>query len=145
MLVAAVTIFATVSSLTSCTTDKKNVEEKREDAVEATKEYEYVEKEYLKDIENYRKSTDVLILDNETKIVELRSETDLKNNQNKKEVQAKISELEIKNNELRLKMFNYQPNGRNKWEKFKKEFNHDMDELGESFKNFSINSTQKKK
>ncbi len=145
MLVAAVSIFATVGSLTSCSSDKENVEEKREDAVEATNEYEHVEKEYLKDIANYRKSTDILILDNDAKIVELRSETELKKNENKKEIQGKISDLETKNNELRLKMFNYQPSGKHKWEKFKKEFNHDMDELGKSLKNFSINSTQTKK
>lgn len=145
MLVAAVSIFATVTSLTSCTSPKENVEEKREDAVEARKEYKYAEKEYLKDIENYRKSTDALILNNEAKIVDLRAETELKKNENKKEVQEKITELEAKNNELRLKMFNYQANGKNKWEKFKKEFSHDMDELGNSLKNFSINSTQTKK
>jgi hypothetical protein len=84
-------------------------------------------------------------MDNEAKILELRSETTLKKNANKLEVEAKISELEMKNNELRLKLFNYQPNGKHKWEKFKKEFNHDMDELGKSLKNFSINSTQTKK
>ena len=84
----------------------------------------------------YRLEQEKKIVENDKLIKELKT----KKNQVKKEklinYENKIKELEKKNNELRKKIVvNYKDEGVNKWESFKKEFNHDMDELGQSLKN----------
>jgi hypothetical protein len=48
---------------------------------------------------------------------------------------ARITELERRNDNLRTKLHDYNEEKRSeKWESFKREFNHDMDELGTSIK-----------
>ena len=84
----------------------------------------------------YRLEQEKKIVENDKLIKELKT----KKNQVKKEkltnYENKIKELEKKNNELRKKIIvNYKDQGVNKWESFKKEFNHDMDELKQSLKN----------
>jgi len=37
-------------------------------------------------------------------------------------------------------MDDYKQDGKENWEKFKAEFNHDMDELGKAFKDLTINN-----
>jgi len=51
-----------------------------------------------------------------------------------------LNELEQKNKNLKMKMAEYQDSGKDNWESFKREFNHDMDELGKSLKNFTDNN-----
>jgi hypothetical protein len=84
----------------------------------------------------YRLEQEKKIVENDKLIKELKT----KKNEVKKEklinYENKIKELEKKNNELRKKIVvNYKDEGVNKWESFKKEFNHDIDELGQSLKN----------
>lgn len=51
----------------------------------------------------------------------------------------KIENLEKKNQDLKIKLEAYETNQSN-WEKFKREFNHDMDELGKAFKDLTVNN-----
>jgi transketolase len=88
------------------------------------------------DYKKYRTEQEQKIHENEKVIAELKT----KKSQVKKEkltnYENKINELEKKNNELRKKIIvNYKDQGVSKWESFKKEFNHDMEELKASLKN----------
>ncbi|MBK8490417.1 MAG: hypothetical protein IPL49_05775 [Saprospirales bacterium] len=51
----------------------------------------------------------------------------------------RIETLEQKNRDLRTKMANYEQN-QSDWESFKREFNHDMDELGQALKDFTVDN-----
>ena len=53
--------------------------------------------------------------------------------------QNRIERLEEKNNELRVKIRTYE-NDQSDWESFKREFNHDMDEIGDAFKDLTIDN-----
>ena len=50
-----------------------------------------------------------------------------------------IESLEKKNKDLSDKIANYDK-GRSDWEAFKREFNHDMDEFGNAFKDLTVNN-----
>lgn len=52
----------------------------------------------------------------------------------------RIEALELKNKELRAMLDNYPDSGKNTWERFKSEFSHDMDELGEALKDFTVDN-----
>jgi outer membrane murein-binding lipoprotein Lpp len=48
-----------------------------------------------------------------------------------------IDSLDMKNNELKNRMYKYET-GKTDWESFKSEFNHDMEGLGKSLKDFTV-------
>lgn len=51
-----------------------------------------------------------------------------------------IAAIELKNAEMKIRMSEYKEDGNEKWESFKREFNHDMDELGHSLNDFTVNN-----
>lgn len=51
----------------------------------------------------------------------------------------KIENLEQKNKDLKTKLDAYETS-QSDWEKFKREFNHDMDELGKAFKDLTVDN-----
>ena len=51
-----------------------------------------------------------------------------------------VKELEEKNESMKTKMKDYKEEGKDKWESFKREFNHDMDELGRALKDFGVDN-----
>jgi len=51
----------------------------------------------------------------------------------------KIENIEQKNKDLKLKLETYETN-QSDWETFKREFNHDMDELGKAFKDLTVDN-----
>ena len=119
------------TSVFSATTNSLNYKEISSGVLQDPKS-----KKQTDEYKTYRLEQEKKIIENDKLIKELKT----KKNQVKKEklinYENKIKELEKKNNELRKKIVvNYKDEGVNKWESFKKEFNHDMDELGQSLKN----------
>lgn len=51
----------------------------------------------------------------------------------------RIQMLEQQNKDLKNRLFVYEKNNSD-WEKFKREFNHDMDELGQALKDITVNN-----
>ena len=49
--------------------------------------------------------------------------------------------LEQRNKGMKMKMDNYKLEGKQKWEIFKTEFNHDLDGLGKAFNDITIKNT----
>ncbi len=121
---------------TSCDNAAQKVAKAEENVVDAEKDLQMAEEEYLADIEQYRLLSAEKIAANNRSIAEFNARIE----QEKKEVRAdyrsKIKELEIKNSDMKKKMDEYRVEGKDKWEIFKTEFGKDMDELGESISNF---------
>jgi hypothetical protein len=136
----AVSILLVAFALFSgCQSSEKKVDEAQEDVTEANKALDEANAEYLADVEAYRREKADVIAANDSSILALK----LKIANEKKDVKAdydkKITELEQKNRDLKMKMDNYNDEGKEKWESFKREFNHDMDELGNALKGITVN------
>jgi hypothetical protein len=135
-------LFIASSSLTNCNTSNTKVEDAKKDVIEAEKDLDIANEVYQNEIENYRKETLTKISDNDKIIADYK----LKIKDEKKDVklanEKKIAELEQKNIELKQKMNDYKANGKENWEIFKKEFNHDMDELGKAFKDLTVKNVK---
>jgi hypothetical protein len=56
--------------------------------------------------------------------------------------EAIVSYLEARNEALKTALKDYEDEGESNWKKFKKEFSHDMDELGTAFKDIFKNSNK---
>ena len=124
--------------VTSCNTSADRVENAQENVIQANKDLDQANQEYLADIENYRVETASTIAANEQAIADFNAGLEHERKAVRAEHKKRIAELEQKNREMKMKMDNYKEEGKENWEKFKTEFSHDMDELGKAFKNLTV-------
>ena len=124
--------------VTSCNTSADRVENAQENVIQANKDLDQANQEYLADIENYRVETASRIAANEQAIADFNAGLEHERKAVRAEHKKKIAELEQKNRDMKMKMDNYKEEGKENWEKFKTEFSHDMDELGKAFKNLTV-------
>jgi len=124
--------------VTSCNTSAERVENAQENVIQANKDLDQANQEYLADIENYRLETASRIAANEQAIADFNAGLEHERKAVRAEHKKKIAELEQKNREMKKKLADYKAEGKEKWEIFKAEFSHDMDELGKAFKNITV-------
>jgi Na+-transporting methylmalonyl-CoA/oxaloacetate decarboxylase gamma subunit len=90
--------------------------------------------------QTFKDQTDSVISYNDAQIAELK----LKMQKTGKSVDAKyqknIEILEQKNKDLKVKADTYKNDANSDWQSFKREFNHDMDEIGQAFKNVTVDN-----
>ena len=89
--------------------------------------------EYIADIEVYRKESAIRIAANEKSIAEFNTRIELKE---KKPEPITSNKLQT----WKKRIDDYKAEGKEKWEKFKEEFNHSMDELANAFKYLTVNN-----
>jgi len=134
--------FAVAIILSSCTSSSEKVENAQDDVTKATIALDEANKEYLADIEKYRIETAEKILANEKNIMELNLLIANEKKEAKADYKKKMAELEQKNNTLKNKMLEYKESGKENWDKFKVEFNRDMEELGSAFKDLTVKNVK---
>ncbi|HWZ23292.1 MAG TPA: hypothetical protein VNW06_11595 [Cytophagaceae bacterium] len=142
ILTLATTVFITSIMLTNCTSPSQKVENAQEDVVEANKNLEKANEEYLADIDNYKRQTDERVAANDKIIADLKARIEIDKKGVKEEYRKKVADLEQKNREMKIKMDDYKADGKEKWEQFKNEFNHDMDELVKAFKDLTVKNVK---
>jgi chromosome segregation ATPase len=121
--------------LTSCNTPAEKVADAQNTVDAANQDLDQANREYLADVEQYRKEASEKIAANEKSIAEFNARMATEKSAAKAAYQEKITAIEQKNSDLKKKMDEYKAEGRDQWEKFKLEFNRDMDDLGIAFKN----------
>ena len=126
-----------ISTFNSCSSQSEEIKEAEKEVKEANKELDRANKAYLKDVEEYRLKTVQKVIENKKAIAELKAEKADAKKEINEDKNEKIAALEKRNNELELKMNNYNYDNESNWSKFKTEFSRDMEELGQSFKDFS--------
>ncbi len=139
--VAAIT-FTVGAFLTGCNTPSEKVVNAEENVTEASKDLDKANKEYVEDIESCKKETAEKIEVNNKSIAEFKTRIEHEKKTAKADYNKKIAELEQKNTDMKNKMDDYKADGKENWEKFKKEFNHDMDELGTAFKDLTVKNVK---
>lgn len=99
----------------------------------------------ISDYQQFKNDSESKFVENEKSIADLKTKH-LKLSENEEEAyQKKVSELEQKNKDLKKKLADYKKDDDNeKWASFKKEFKHDMDELGTDLKDFLSKDKEKR-
>lgn len=132
--------------VTSCQDSTKKEAEAREDLEKAKTDLNEAKTEYAnarkaateEEWQSFKESTNATIDKNEKRIIELRSQMK-KNGQSMDEQYAKrIDELEVRNREIKEKVNAYKNSASDDWKTFKEEYNSDMDDLGRSLNNFTV-------
>jgi peptidoglycan hydrolase CwlO-like protein len=134
--------FISGAILTSCNSSAEKTENAEKNVTEANKELDKANEAYLADIDNCRRETTNKIAANDQRIAELKAGIENIKKDAKADYKKTIAELEQKNTDIKKKMDDYKADGKEKWEIFKTEFNHDMDELGKAFKDITVKNVK---
>ena len=149
LVVPMLTVLSAGIMLTSCQTSEQKVSDAKDKVNDATQDLKNVQKaaneaeaQKAANAESWRtfkNESEAKIKSNEAVIDELNT----KMHSSGKKVQAvfkkNIAELKQKNHDMMVRMNAYEKN-QSDWESFKREYNHDMDELGRALKDFTVNN-----
>lgn len=135
-------LLATGSIFTSCDSKKENVEDAKEEVTEAKEELREAQQELNSEYPAFKTDADVRIEANNKRIAELRETINKPGKKPLDDARAKrIDELQEQNARLRSRLYGYEKE-RSDWEAFKREFNHDMDEMGNAFKDLGKDNSK---
>jgi len=135
--IMALTLVLSIAS--SCNSSVENVENAQADVDTANKDLQQAKEALAKDIENYKSEMTILIAENKETINKLKVNLDQQSPLVKEERLTKISELENRNANMEEKIINYNVDSKDNWEKFKVEFNQDMNSIKEAIQ--GLNAT----
>ena len=128
--------------ITSCQPSTKKVENAKEDlnaakeqVVEARQDYNQAVKD---SVIQFRKDSEVRISENERLIAAFKANLSKMEKATQVKYEKTIADLELQNIHLKQKLADYKDEEESKWQSFKREFNHDMDELGKSLKGLVV-------
>ena len=137
ILSLSATAFALTGSLffgCSSSADKVNAAETKVQS--ANQELVAAKQELNAEYPSFRKEAEVQIAANDKRIDELKERLDKRDKAPLNNIRKRrIEELETKNAELRSRLYGYEKE-RSDWESFKIKFKHDMDNLGDAFRDF---------
>lgn len=148
ILTLAIATFVVGLILTSC---KPNTE-KEQDAQDSVDSANVAVEEAEEDLDiakrtataeewqEFKDATNAKIEENNAKIAELKLKIKKAGNDIDQTYQNNIDTIEKKNKNLKAKLDSYKNDVDSDWQSFKREFNHDMDELGQSLKDFTVNN-----
>lgn len=123
--------FLSISLFTYCNKSQNKIEEAKEEVKAAEQDLKAAEADYLEEVRNFKEETEMKIDENKNQIEILREQRSSRKTTAEKEMyDKKIADIEKRNEELRNKLKEYREEIRTeKWESFKREVNHDVDEL----------------
>jgi len=127
----------------SCATDQSEKEAK-EEARKAKEDLDKATIAYQQEVEDYRNDVAAQIQENQDMIAQLKAERLNLKKDAQLEREARINELEKRNDLMRARMNEYKYKSKEGWENFKREFKHDMSELGQAFKNIGSDNVKNK-
>jgi hypothetical protein len=138
----AASAFIVTAIFISCNSPAQKVQNAQENVNQANKDLDTATKEYLADIDNYKKQTADRITANQNSIDEFNERIANDKKEAKEEYEQKINVLEKKNTDMKKEMDDYKADGKEKWEIFKAEFSKSMDDLAKSFKDLTSKSSK---
>ena len=138
-------IFATAAILaggllSSCTNNEEKVDEAVEEKVEADMNLENAVQVQSEEFVAFKSDVNVKIAEDEKRIAELKAKLAKSGEKPMDDMRRKrIEELEISIAELKTRLNDYEKTPSD-WEAFKTEFKHDMDAIGDGFKELGNDS-----
>jgi hypothetical protein len=124
------------TALTSCQPSEKKLEKDQENIQDA-------QQKFAQDWAKYKQDQDEKIRENEVEINNYRDKIRDAKESERVTLEKRTNDLDEKNKALRARINDYDKDRRqDKWEEFKREFDHDMDELGNSLRDIGKNNVK---
>jgi hypothetical protein len=141
ILKVAVTCIMVTVSLTTFAQQNKKAAKERKDIAKAEKNLGEAKADSAADFNAFKKDAETKIAENQNKIAELKLKKTSDNMEVKEKYDKKVLTLEKKNNDLKLKIDQCADTKTSKWSAFKREFTHDIDELGHAIRDIGVDNT----
>lgn len=129
---ACVMIFGMSYCKNSPAEKAENVENAQEELVVAENELQKAVTDSTNEYTRYRIESEAKLKANDLKIVELKAKLKAEKLEIRTKYEKDLLELELKNSKLKTSIADYKETDENKWEKFKTNFNNELNELGKS-------------
>ncbi|WP_348822798.1 hypothetical protein [Flavobacterium aestuarii] len=147
-LILATAMFSACTLFINCrpstkeeTAAQENVQEAEEDVQEAKEELsEAKHQANAEEWQNFKDDMNAAIEQNDARIAALKQKIKNSGKAADAAYDKKIDELKEKNEQLKIKIDSYKNDADSDWQSFKREFNHDMDELGNALKDITVNN-----
>lgn len=138
---AAITVM-TATLLLGCNTSTKKQEDAIDDVADARENMEDAKEELMmakkesnaEEWKKIKKETNTKITENKIRLTQLKVEMTKSGSSIDTAYAKKIGELELKNKNIKIKVDSYKNDTSDDWELFKREYNHDMNELNRAIK-----------
>jgi DNA repair exonuclease SbcCD ATPase subunit len=122
--------------LASCESKEQKVENAKQNVKEAKEELKQTKQELNAEYPAFKRDAEEKILANDKRIAALREKLAKPGKAPLDDArEQRIKDLEKRNAELRRRLYDYEKE-HSDWESFKRQFNHDMDNLGDAFRDF---------
>lgn len=136
-MIIVITLF-----LGSCNDSSKKLENAKEDVKKAEQELTNANNTLALDVAEYRKQMNLKIAANNARIDELNKQLKTFKDNKNKEKEVRIADLKKRNSELETKIKEYNQTDKSNWDKFKQEFNSDMESLGNGFADLTTDNVK---
>ncbi len=141
---ASIALVVSFTGLFSCQSAEQKVDDAQDELMEAKQDLEEASTKLESDTQpvlsaeewkEFKAKSEQKIMDYENRISELKKKTEKSGKLLETYYEQRIINLENKVVDLRTKLISQEKTQSN-WETFKREFNHDLDELGKAISNF---------
>jgi hypothetical protein len=135
-----ITMVVTGVILTACQSSTTKREKARAEEMPDTVIYIDQDKKltFKDSVDQFKKHSEKQILLNKEEIVLFKAKIVAENKKQKIKDDQKIAELELRNNDLVIRLDSYNDESQEQWDSFKVEYNEDMDDLEDDFKDLII-------
>jgi len=125
--------------------ERDNVHQTDRNKSDSKQDYREVQRKSDFEFQEFKKESRTKIRNNERKISALKGKISKLHSRGKAEYQKDLRVLEQKNTRLKKQLANFKNREHDKWMSFKRDFNHDLDEVGEALKDFSVDNKRKER
>lgn len=139
-LVLVALAFVAAVPFSGCTNSAQKVDNAKDNVTQAKEDLDEANQAYLAEVEAFKKESEAKTVTYDQRIAELKAKVAKVTGKTKVGYQKQIAKLEKKNTEMKNMLKDYKEDGKDKWTSFKTEFNHDMDELGQALKDFTVDN-----
>lgn len=143
VLISSLIGFFVTSCNNSPSAKESNLEQAKEDLIEAKAELEQAENDSINNFNTYKKSIQLKLVENQELIRDLKMKISSKPKVERDIDQVEINRLESRNTELKLKIENYELGPEQRWALFKVDLNNELDDLGKSISSMAERNKKK--
>ncbi|MFV5692129.1 hypothetical protein ACM55K_08910 [Flavobacterium sp. LT1R49] len=146
--ILALTTFIAGTILIGCQTSTKKEEEAKDKVADAREDVQDAKEELMnarkeattEEWKAFKDQTNATINENEMRIADLKAKMKKTENSIDAMYAKKVNELEQKNKDIKAKVETYKNDRNSDWESFKREYNHDMNELGNALRDVTVDN-----
>lgn len=142
IFIIASLLLVTGISMTGCQTPEEKLDESHVEVEKAQENLEEANQEYINQYNEFKLEVNKEITANEKLIADLKEGAKTQKKEAKIEYEKTIADLELRNQAMKDQINDHEVENKEKWESFKEEFKHDMNELGQSIKDLGKNNVK---